>query len=99
MKKIVFIKDFFRNHARDKAGVKNLPPCVVDTGPLVYRIPCEWKQYGYLDIEAESLQEAVDIANHPEQPLPHEQNSSYVEGSFIVCEEDLAYFQDFWRSK
>ena len=96
MSKFVFIKDFFRNHARDKAGA-NLPPCVVNRERRVYRIPCEWKQYGYLDIEAESLGEAVDIANHPEQPLP--QDSSYVEGSFIVCKEDLAYFQDFWRSK
>ena len=73
-----------KNYARDKA---------VNRERKVYRIPCEWKQYGYLDIEAESLGEAVDIANHPEQPLP--QDSSYVEGSFIVCEEDLAEFQDF----
>ncbi len=47
-----------------------------------YKIPCVWESYGYMEIEAESLQDAIELAEQDERPLPKE--SSYIEGSFWV---------------
>ncbi len=55
------------------------------TKKKTYRLPCSWEMYGYLVIEAENLQEAIDIADSPEQGLPEDGN--YVDGSFKVDAE------------
>lgn len=53
-----------------------------------YKIPCSWQMYGMMEIEADSLEEAVEIANSDEQNLPE---GSYVEASFEVDEEILDF--------
>lgn len=45
-----------------------------------YKIPMVWQMYGYVEIEADSLDEAIQQAQ--DAPLP--ENGSYVEGSFDV---------------
>jgi len=47
-----------------------------------YRIPCYWEQYGEIEVEAKSLEEALDLACGPETPLPPE--GTYIEGSFTI---------------
>ena len=54
-----------------------------------YKIPCSWEMYGYMDIEAETLEEAVAEADHFLTPLPE---GNYVEDSFEVDTEVL-YFE------
>lgn len=44
-----------------------------------YKIPVVWQMYGYVEVEAESLDEAIQKAQ--DAPLP---DGSYVEGSFEV---------------
>lgn len=53
-----------------------------------FRIPLVWQMYGHIDIEAESLQTAIDYALGPECPLPEGQ---YVDDSVAV--DDLAFDQ------
>ena len=53
-----------------------------------YEIAVEWAMYGYMRIEAESLQEAVDLACDQE-PLPGD--SSYLDDSFRV---DMVFLRD-----
>lgn len=53
-----------------------------------YRIPCTWQEYGVMEIEATSLEEAVEIAES-ESRLP---DGSYVEASFEVNHEMLEFF-------
>lgn len=48
----------------------------------VYRLPVSWEVYSFMDIEASSLQEAVNIAHKDDTPLPTD--SDYVDGSFKV---------------
>jgi len=45
-----------------------------------YKVPVVWQMYGYVDVVADSLDEAVLIAE--DGPLPTD--ASYVEGSFEV---------------
>jgi len=45
-----------------------------------YKIPVVWQMYGYVNVVAESMAEAVLIAE--DGPLPTD--ASYVEGSFEV---------------
>jgi len=45
-----------------------------------YKVPVVWQMYGYVEVEAENVDEAVLIAEGA--PLPD--NGEYVEGSFEV---------------
>ena len=51
-----------------------------------YRIPLVWSMYGYADVDAETLQEAIDYALGPEGPLP---DGNYLDESATVDAEAL----------
>ena len=55
----------------------------------LYKLPCAWQMYGYMDIDAKSLKDAVSIAEHFLTSLPV---GSYVEESFEV---DVDVLPDF----
>ena len=48
-----------------------------------FRIPMIWQMYGRLDVEADSLQEAIEYALGPESPLPE---GSYLDDSVEIDE-------------
>ena len=50
----------------------------------LYKIPVMWQMYGYMDIEAETLDEARNEAYHFLRTLPE---GNYVEDSFEVDED------------
>jgi hypothetical protein len=52
-----------------------------------YKIRCYWTSTAMVDIEAESLDDAIDIVSSTSFPLPKD-DVSYVEDSFEVLEED-----------
>ena len=54
-----------------------------------YKIPCVWESYGYMEIEAESIHQAIEIAELDDTPLPKE--SSYIEGSFWVDRDGIDF--------
>lgn len=51
-----------------------------------YKIPCSWQMYGYKEVEAENLKEAIEIVE--EESLP---DGDYIEGSFEIDTEILEY--------
>ena len=53
----------------------------------IFKIPCSWQMYGSLEIEADELDGAVELAYSTEYSLPD--NGSYVEASFEVDHEVL----------
>ena len=57
---------------------------------MKYQIPCTWSVCGMLEIEAESLDEAIIEAEI--SPLPVE--SDYIDGSFEVNEPMLEYYNE-----
>ena len=52
-----------------------------------WKIPCVWQMYGYLYIEANTLEEAIENAYDSDQGLPDD--GDYVDNSFEV-DEDLS---------
>lgn len=55
-----------------------------------YKIPVYYQMYGYYDIEAESLKEAMEQAD--EQCLPPD--ADYVDGSFVIETELIPEVND-----
>lgn len=51
---------------------------------MKYRVPVSYQMYGHVEVEADSKDEAAEIACGPTVGLP--ENGSYVEGSFQVDE-------------
>jgi len=54
-----------------------------------FRIPLVWQMYGHVDVDAETLEEAIEYAMGPECPLPE---GSYVDDSVQV--DDLVFSQE-----
>ena len=52
-----------------------------------YEIPCSWEVYGTMEVEANSLEEAIELAERDDSPMPDA--SDYVDGSFEV-DRDVA---------
>lgn len=57
-----------------------------------FRIACDWEVYGTMVIEADSLEEAVKIAEDNDDPLPTD--DEYIDGSFKVNKEMTDYFYE-----
>jgi len=67
-------------------SVYHLPESSINPNRLrLFRVPVVWEMYGHYEIEAESAEEALELARDEERPLPDEQ--SYVSASFDVDEE------------
>jgi len=54
---------------------------------MKYKLVTYWQMSATIDVEADSLEDAIRIVNEPEFPLPD--NSYYVDGSF-EAHSDLA---------
>ncbi len=52
--------------------------------PKNYKIPCTWQMYGYVQVQADSFEDAVSKVQDDSTPLP--EDASYVQGSFEVDE-------------
>ena len=52
-----------------------------------YKIPVSWQVYGTVNIEAENIEEAIELAGGDEIPLPE---GDYIDGSWEV-DGELAY--------
>jgi hypothetical protein len=61
-----------------------------------FRIACDWEVYGTMEIEAESLEEAIEIAIE-DAPLPTD--SEYLDGSFKVNHDMTNFFYEEDHSK
>jgi hypothetical protein len=46
-----------------------------------YKVPVTWREYGYVIVKADSIDDAIQKAH--DEDLPHD-NSEYLEGSFEI---------------
>jgi len=49
-----------------------------------YMIPCSWEMYGFCEVNANSVDEAIELVDSDITPLPKRQN--YVASSFQIDE-------------
>ena len=54
-----------------------------------WKIPVTWEVSGFVEIEAKTLEEAIEVAKDDEDIIPLPAESDYVDGSWRVTEEDL----------
>ena len=58
-----------------------------------YRVPVVWQMYGYVEVEADSVSEAIQAAMAA--PLPDD--GSYIEGSFEVDDSLIDMDEGAWQ--
>lgn len=61
-----------------------------------WRIPCTWSVMGTAVVEADTLEEAIEIVQDPDFPLPEDEG--YVSESFGVS-GDEDYIRDFYNDE
>ena len=61
-----------------------------------YKVPVSWQMYGYMDIEAEGWDEALEIAEDDGTSLP---DGDYVDGSFEVDHDVLEWEKEAERQQ
>ena len=60
-----------------------------------WKIPVIWSKMGTVNVEADTLDEAIEIAATDDIPLPD--NGEYVDCSFEVACEDMDFVRDFYN--
>ena len=55
-----------------------------------FRVACDWSVYGIMEIEANSLKEAVEIAEDYSLPT----DTEYIDGSFEINEDITQHFYE-----
>ena len=59
-----------------------------------WKIPVTWEEYGFVKVEANTLEEAIEIAYDDDGVIPLPEGD-YVPGSWRVSGEDEDYIRDF----
>ena len=62
-----------------------------------YIVPCSWQMYGHSHIEAESWDEAIEIAEDDGTSLPSD--GDYVDGSFEIDYDIIEFEKEEEREK
>ena len=54
---------------------------------MVYKVPVVWSMMGYVLVDADSPEEAIEYAKEHKDDLPLPANAQYLEDSFEIDEE------------
>jgi hypothetical protein len=57
----------------------------------MFKIPVSWEVFGEVKIEADSIEDALKIFKDTQDSLPLPTESTYVDGSFKLNDEETAY--------
>ena len=63
--------------------------CVLEGEVMKIKSPVIWEMCGMVEIEADSLEEAIAGFHSVEDDLPLPECSDYVDGSFAISTDDL----------
>lgn len=64
-----------------------------------WKIPVVWSCWSMMEIEADSLEEALKKAAADEAPLPDPSESYYLEDSFEIDHgDDVEYIREVWNA-
>lgn len=63
-----------------------------------WKIPVTWEVYGTVWVEADTLEEAIDIAKDDDGVIPLPDNSDYVDGSWRVTDENVEVVRSLYNN-
>lgn len=62
-----------------------------------WRIPVAWTMMGIVDVEAKTLDEAIEIAKDDAGVIPIPDNGTFLDGSWEVDCSDSAYIREWYN--
>lgn len=62
-----------------------------------WRIPVAWTMMGVVDVEAKTLDEAIEIAKDDAGVIPIPDNGTFLDGSWEVDCSDSAYIREWYN--
>lgn len=62
-----------------------------------WRIPVAWTMMGMVDVEAKTLDEAIEIAKDDAGVIPIPDNGTFLDGSWEVDCSDSAYIRGWYN--
>lgn len=62
-----------------------------------WRIPVAWTMMGMVDVEAKTLNEAIEIAKDDAGVIPIPDNGTFLDGSWEVDCSDSAYIREWYN--
>ena len=75
----------------DKSFYKNSEFEIEEIGKKTFKIPVEWSVFGRVEIEAETLEEALEIFCKTEDAIPLPTDGEYIDETFRVSAENSPY--------
>lgn len=62
-----------------------------------WKIPVTWEVYGTVEVKANTLEEAIELARDKDGVLPLPDESYYVDGSWRVTEEESEFVRSLYN--
>lgn len=53
------------------------------------KVAATWQMCGYVDIDADTMEEAMEIFRENSDDIPLPKDAEYVDGSFVLSSEDV----------
>lgn len=62
------------------------------------KLPVTWEVCGLVEVEANSIEEAIEYFNQNASDIELPENPEYVDGSFVLIDDDPDYIKCFQKS-
>lgn len=73
----------------------SITPKTPPTPKKKYKLPVTWEVTGVIEVEAESLEEAIEYFDNNMEHIPLPRDLEYVDGSFNLSCRDISYLELF----
>ena len=60
---------------------------------MLWKMPVTWEMCAYIQVEAETLEAAMEVAKDPDGKIPLPNDGQYVDGSWDLSSTDMDYLK------
>lgn len=61
----------------------------------IWKVPVTWEVFGVVEVEAETVEKAMEIARDDEGIIPLPTDNDYIDGSWKLADDSVEYVSDF----